>query len=75
MQEAALNWEVNDEEELIRWPGEERVPFQTERHMLSHGGTRKNGVLGKPQAVSHGWSRRAGWAVPGGEGQGAREKQ
>lgn len=31
MEEDALTWEVNDEEALVRWPGEERAPFQTER--------------------------------------------
>lgn len=44
MEERGLSWEVEDEE-LVRWPRGESVPFQTERHMLSPGGARKNGML------------------------------
>lgn len=70
MEEGALNWEVKSEEELVRWPREERAPFGTERHMLSHGDTRKNGVL-----RNHKQFAMAGVGVPGGECQGAGEKE
>lgn len=64
MGEGALNWEVKSEEGLVRWPHEERAPFRTERHVLHHGGTRKNGVLRSTKQFS-----MAGVGVPGGECQ------
>ena len=44
LEEGSWSLEVK-EVELVRWPGEERAPLQTERHMLSQGDTRGNGVL------------------------------
>lgn len=46
-----LNWKVKNEEELVRGPSEKRVPFQTERHILSQearGGMR----YPEPQVIS-----------------------
>lgn len=70
MGEGALNWEVKSEEGLVRWPHEERAPFRTERHVLHHGGTRKNGVLRSTKQFA-----MAGVGVPGMECQGAGEKE